>query len=124
MIVLPDSFWIFFIIIVFAIIIKEKAKRASRKLNAADVKLELDAARENLAFTKHASWLMRVSGREAKRLEKRLRYLSRLRKKGVKRFGENSAQVALIDRWIADVRRYIVQFSAISMSAFKTSLGD
>ena len=124
MILLPDSFWIFFIIIVFAVIIKEKAKRVSRRQNVADARRELDTAREELAFTKHASWLMRVSDREAKRLEKRLRYLCRLRKKGVRRFGESSAQVALIDRWIADVRRYMVQFSVISMSAFRASLGD
>ena len=117
MIALPDSFWIFFIIIVFAFIIKEKAKGASRKWNAADVKLELEMSKEDLALSKRASWLIRVSTRESRRLERRLRYLRRLRKKGVRRFGENSGQVALIDRWIADVRRYIARFSAIAVSA-------
>lgn len=116
MIILSENFWIFFLVIFFAIIIKEKAKGASRKWNAIDTKRELEISKEDLALSKHASWLIRVSIRESKRLEKRLRYLCRLRKKGVRRFGECSEQVARIDQWIADVRRYIAQFSAITVS--------
>ena len=118
MISLPESFFIFFTIIVFAFLIKARLDRSVRKYDRGDTKRELAYQKERLAFTERKCWLTRVAGREQRRLEKRLDYLYRLRKKAVKRFGDNTPQLALIDRWITEVRRYMVQFDIISNAAF------
>lgn len=123
MITLPESFWILFVIIIFCLIIKEAKKGGSHSLNPEKAKQELEDAKELLAFTRHKSWLIRVADRESRRMEKRLEYLYRLRKKAVKRFGEESEQVARIDKWLMEVRRYMLDFSKISMAAFNMHIG-
>ena len=114
MIILPDSFWILFVIIIFCFIIKEAKNGVSHSLNPEKAKQELEDAKELLAFTRHKSWLIRVADRESRRMEKRLEYLYRLRKKAVKRFGEDSEQVVRIDKWLSEVRRYMLEFSRVS----------
>ena len=56
-------------------------------------------------------------------MEKRLEYLYSLRKKAVKRFGEESEQVARIDKWLSEVRRYMLEFSRVSTYADKLGTG-
>ena len=63
-----------------------------------------------------------MSRKEVKRLNRRLKYLGRLRAKAVKRFGGDSRQVELIDRWTAEVQQYIKHFSHISDTAYDLSL--
>lgn len=123
MITLPESFWILFVIIIFCLIIKEAKNGGSHSLNPEKAKQELEDAKELLAFTRHKSWLIRVADRESRRMEKRLEYLYRLRKKAVKRFGKESEQVARIDKWLMEVRRYTLDFSKISMAAFNMHIG-
>lgn len=123
MITLPESFWILFVIIIFCLIIKEAKNEGSHSLNTEKAKQELEDAKESLAFTRHKSWLIRVADRESRRMEKRLEYLYRLRKKAVKRFGEDSEQVVRIDKWLSEVRRYMLDFSKISMAAFNMHIG-
>ena len=124
MIILPDSFWILFVIIIFCFIIKEAKNGVSHSLNPEKVKRDLEDSQELLAFTRHKSWLVRVADRESRRMEKRLEYLYSLRKKAVKRFGENSEQVARIDKWLMEVRRYMCDFSKISMASFNMHVGN
>ena len=119
MIILPDSFWILFVIIIFCFIIKEAKNGLSHSLNPEKVKRDLEDSQELLAFTRHKSWLIRVADRESRRMEKRLEYLYRLRKKAVKRFGEESEQVVRIDKWLMEVRRYMLEFSRVSTNAYK-----
>lgn len=95
----------------------------AHSLNPEKAKQELEDAKESLAFTKHKLWLIRVADREARRMEKRLEYLYSLRKKAVKRFGEDSEQVVRIDKWLSEVRRYMLDFSKISMAAFNMHIG-
>lgn len=114
MIILPDSFWILFVIIIFCFIIKEAKNGVSHSLNPEKVKQELEDAKESLAFTSRTMWLTRVASRESRRMEKRLEYLYRLRKKAVKCFGEDSEQVVRIDKWLSEVRRYMLEFSRVS----------
>lgn len=123
MITLPESFWILFVIIIFCLIIKEAKNGGAHSLNPEKAKQELEDAKESLAFTKHKLWLIRVADRESRRMEKRLEYLYRLRKKAVKRFGEESEQIARIDKWLMEVRRYMLDFSKISMAAFNMHIG-
>lgn len=123
MITLPESFWILFVIIIFCLIIKEAKNGGSHSLNPEKAKQELEDANELLAFTRHKSWLIRVADRESRRMEKRLEYLYRLRKKAVKRFGEESEQVARIDKWLMEVRRYMLEFSRVSTNAYKLGTG-
>ncbi|WP_334107133.1 hypothetical protein [Leyella stercorea] len=123
MITLPESFWILFVIIIFCLIIKEAKNGGSHSLNPEKAKQELEDAKESLALTRHKSWLIRVADRESRRMEKRLEYLYRLRKKAVKRFGEESEQVVRIDKWLMEVRRYMLDFSKISMAAFNMHIG-
>lgn len=123
MITFPESFWILFVIIIFCLIIKEAKNGGSHSLNPEKAKQELEDAKELLAFTRHKSWLIRVADRESRRMEKRLEYLYRLRKKAVKRFGEDSEQVVRIDKWLSEVRRYMLEFSKISMAAFNMHIG-
>lgn len=123
MITLPESFWILFVIIIFCFIIKEAKNGVSHSLNPEKAKQELEDAKESLAFTKHKLWLIRVADRESRRMEKRLEYLYRLRKKAVKRFGEDSEQVVRIDKWLMEVRRYMLDFSKISIAAFNMHIG-
>ena len=123
MITFPESFLILFVIIIFCLIIKEAKNGGSHSLNPEKAKQELEDAKELLAFTRHKSWLIRVADRESRRMEKRLEYLYRLRKKAVKRFGEESEQVARIDKWLMEVRRYMLDFSKISMAAFNMHIG-
>ena len=123
MIILPDSFWILFVIIIFCFIIKEAKNGGSHSLNPEKAKQELEDAKESLAFTKHKLWLIRVADRESRRMEKRLEYLYRLRKKAVKRFGEDSEQVVRIDKWLSEVRRYMLEFSRVSTNAYKLGTG-
>lgn len=123
MITLPESFWILFVIIIFCLIIKEAKNGGSHSLNPEKAKQELEDAKELLAFTRHKSWLIRVADRESRRMEKRLEYLYRLRKKAVKRFGEESEQVLRIDKWLMEVRRYMLEFSRVSTYADKLGTG-
>ena len=123
MITLPESFWILFVIIIFCLIIKEAKNGVSHSLNPEKAKQELEDAKESLAFTSRTMWLTRIASRETRRMEKRLEYLYRLRKKAVKRFGEESEQVARIDKWLMEVRRYMLDFSKISMAAFNMHIG-
>lgn len=110
-------------IIIFCFIIKEAKNGVSHSLNPEKAKQELEDTKESLAFTKHKSWLIRVADRESQRMEKRLEYLYRLRKKAVKRFGEDSEQVARIDKWLSEVRRYMLEFSRVSTNAYKIGTG-
>lgn len=123
MITLPESFWILFVIIIFCLIIKEAKNGVSHSLNPEKAKQELEDSKESLAFTSRTMWLTRIASRESRRMEKRLEYLYRLRKKAVKRFGEESEQVARIDKWLMEVRRYMLDFSKISMAAFNMHIG-
>lgn len=123
MITFPESFWILFVIIIFCLIIKEAKNGGSHSLNPEKAKQELEDAKESLAFTRHKSWLIRVTDRESRRMEKRLEYLYRLRKKAVKRFGEDSEQVVRIDKWLSEVRRYMLEFSRVSTYADKLGTG-
>lgn len=123
MITFPESFWILFVIIIFCLIIKEAKNGGSHSLNPEKAKQELEDAKELLAFTRHKSWLIRVADRESRRMEKRLEYLYRLRKKAVKRFGEESEQVVRIDKWLSEVRRYMLEFSRVSTYADKLGTG-
>lgn len=123
MITFPESFWILFVIIIFCLIIKEAKNGGSHSLNPEKAKQELEDAKEILAFTRHKSWLIRVADRESRRMEKRLEYLYRLRKKAVKRFGEDSEQVVRIDKWLSEVRRYMLEFSRVSTYADKLGTG-
>lgn len=117
MITLPHNFYIFFAIIIVILIIKETTKGAMRNLNEADVKRELEESKEYYKLIKRESWLRRVASKESRRLEKRLNYLYKLRKKAIKRFGKDYEQTALIERWITEVRRYMTRFTLISDSA-------
>lgn len=119
MITLPESFWILFVIIIFCLIIKEAKNGGSHSLNPEKAKQELEDAKESLAFTSRTMWLTRIASRESRRMEKRLEYLYRLRKKAVKRFGEDSEQVVRIDKWLSEVRRYMLEFSRVSTNAYK-----
>ncbi|WP_302402724.1 hypothetical protein [Leyella stercorea] len=123
MITFPESFWILFVIIIFCLIIKEAKNGGAHSLNPEKAKQELEDAKELLAFTRHKSWLIRVADRESRRMEKRLEYLYRLRKKAVKRFGEDSEQVVRIDKWLMEVRRYMLEFSRVSTYADKLGTG-
>lgn len=123
MITFPESFWILFVIIIFCLIIKEAKNGGSHSLNPEKAKQELEDAKELLAFTRHKSWLIRVADRESRRMEKRLEYLYSLRKKAVKRFGEESEQVVRIDKWLMEVRRYMLEFSRVSTYADKLGTG-
>lgn len=123
MITLPESFWILFVIIIFCLIIKEAKNGGSHSLNPEKAKQELEDAKESLVFTSRTMWLTRIASRESRRMEKRLEYLYSLRKKAVKRFGEDSEQVARIDKWLMEVRRYMLDFSKISMAAFNMHIG-
>lgn len=123
MITLPESFWILFVIIIFCLIIKEAKNGGSHSLNPEKAKQELEDAKESLAFTSRTMWLTRIASRESRHMEKRLEYLYSLRKKAVKRFGEDSEQVARIDKWLMEVRRYMLDFSKISMAAFNMHIG-
>lgn len=123
MITFPESFWILFVIIIFCLIIKEAKNGGSHSLNPEKAKQELEDAKELLAFTRHKSWLIRVADRKSRRMEKRLEYLYRLRKKAVKRFGEDSEQVVRIDKWLSEVRRYMLEFSRVSTYADKLGTG-
>lgn len=123
MITFPESFWILFVIIIFCLIIKEAKNGGSHSLNPEKAKQELEDAKELLAFTRHKSWLICVADRESRRMEKRLEYLYRLRKKAVKRFGEESEQVVRIDKWLMEVRRYMLEFSRVSTYADKLGTG-
>ena len=114
---LLQSFCIFFAILVVFITIKETTKGGMHNLNEAEVKRELEESKEFYKLIKRESWLRRVASKEARRLEKRLNYLYKLRKKAIKRFGEDSEQTALINRWITEVRRYMTRFTLISDSA-------
>lgn len=117
MITLPHNFYIFFAIIIVILITKETTKGAMRNLNETDVKRELEESKEYYKLIKRESWLRRVASKESRRLEKRLNYLYKLRKKAIKRFGKDSEQTALIERWITEVRRYMTRFTLISDSA-------
>ena len=77
---LLQSFCIFFAILVVFVIIKETTKGAMHNLNEAEVKRELEESKE---FYKREAWLRRVASKEARRLEKRLNYLYKLRKKAI-----------------------------------------
>lgn len=123
MITFPESFWILFVIIIFCLIIKEAKNGGAHSLDPEKAKQELEDAKELLAFTRHKSWLIRVADRESRRMEKRLEYLYRLRKKAVKRFGEDSEQVVRIDKWLMEVRRYMLEFSRVSTYADKLGTG-
>lgn len=123
MITFPESFWILFVIIIFCLIIKEAKNGGSHSLNPEKAKQKLEDAKESLTFTRHKSWLIRVADRESRRMEKRLEYLYRLRKKAVKRFGEESEQVVRIDKWLMEVRRYMLEFSRVSTNAYKLGTG-
>ena len=123
MITFPESFWILFVIIIFCLIIKEAKNGGAHSLNPEKAKQELEDAKELLAFTRHKSWLIRVADRESRRMEKRLEYLYRLRKKAVKRFGEDSEQVVRIDKWLMEVRRYMLEYSRVSTYADKLGTG-
>ena len=123
MITFPESSWILFVIIIFCLIIKEAKNGGAHSLNPEKAKQELEDAKELLAFTRHKSWLIRVADRESRRMEKRLEYLYRLRKKAVKRFGEDSEQVVRIDKWLSEVRRYMLEFSRVSTYADKLGTG-
>lgn len=114
---LSETFCICSIVVVFAFLIKARLDRSVRKYDRGDSKRELAYQKERLEFTERKGWLSRVAGREQRRLEKRLDYLYRLRKKASRRFGGNSPQVALVDRWITEVRRYMVQFDIVSNAA-------
>lgn len=81
---LLQSFCIFFaILVVFVIIIKETTKGAMHNLNEAEVKRELEESKEFYKLIKREAWLRRVASKEARRLEKRLNYLYKLRKKAI-----------------------------------------
>ncbi len=121
MITLPHNFYIFFAIIIVILIIKETTKGAMRNLNEADVKRELEESKEYYKLIKRESWLRRVASKESRRLEKRLNCLYKLRKKAIKRFGKDSEQTALIERWITEVRRYMTRFTLISDSACRNN---
>ena len=123
MITFPESFWILFVIIIFCLIIKEAKNGGAHSLNPEKAKQELEDAKELLAFTRHKSWLIRVADRESRRMEKRLEYLYRLRKKAVKRFGDDSEQVVRIDKWLMEVLRYMLEFSRVSTYADKLGTG-
>lgn len=123
MITLPESFWILFVIIIFCLIIKEAKNGGLAFFKSRKAKQELEDAKESLAFTSRTMWLTRVASRESRRMEKRLEYLYRLRKKAVKRFGEESEQVARIDKWLSEVRRYMLEFSRLSTNAYKLGTG-
>ena len=123
MITLPESFWILFVIIIFCFIIKKAKNGVSHSLNPEKAKQELEDAKESLAFTSRTMWLTRVASRESRRMEKRLEYLYRLRKKAAKRFGEDSEQVVRIDKWLSEVRRYMLEFSRVSTNAYKLGTG-
>lgn len=113
MIILSEYYWIFFIFFVFVVFFRNAKHKLKRKLN----KTGIVDNKELFSFFKRASWLWRVSIRETRRLYRRQKYLGRLRKKAVKRFGCDSGQVELIDRWTAEVHQYIKHFSHISNTA-------
>lgn len=123
MFILPTYSWIIVVAIVLVVFFKGTAHKLSCKLNESDVKEELANVNEQYLFTKRASWLLRVSSKETRLLNRRLKYLGKLRKKAAKRFGYNSGQVALIDRWMSEVRQYIDQFSNITHAAFNMPIG-
>lgn len=123
MFILPTYSWFVIVAIVLVVSFKRTTRRLSCKLNESDVKEEFANANERYIFTKHASWLLRVSYKETKRLNRRLKYLGKLRKKAVKRFGTNSDQVVLIDRWMSEVQQYIDQFSNITHTALNMPIG-
>lgn len=113
MIILSEYYWIFFIFFLIVVLFRNATRKSKRKLN----KTRIVDNKELFSFFKRASWLWRVSIRETRRLNRRLKYLGRLRKKAVKRFGCDSGQVELIDRWTAEVHQYIRHFSHISNTA-------
>lgn len=80
---LLQSFCIFFAILVVFIIIKEMTKGAMHNLNEAEVKRELEESKEFYKLIKREAWLRHVASKEARRLEKRLNYLYKLRKKAI-----------------------------------------
>lgn len=118
MIILSEHYWIFFLVFVVVVVFQNATRKLKRNLN----KSKIVDSKEIYAFVKRASWLMRVSRRETKRLNRRLRYLGRLRDKAVKRFGYDSNQVLLIDRWIAETQQNIKHFTHISNTAYDLSL--
>lgn len=87
------------------------------------VYINFDISSFSLISYTYKSWLIRVADRESRRMEKRLEYLYRLRKKAVKRFGEESEQVVRIDKWLMEVRRYMLEFSRVSTYADKLGTG-
>ena len=89
MIILSEHYWIFFLFFVIVVLFQNATRKLKRNLN----KSKIVDSKEIYAFVKRASWLFRVSRRETKRLNRRLRYLGRLRDKAVKRFGYDSSQV-------------------------------
>ena len=122
MITLLEHFWIFFIFFAIIVLFRNAKHKLKRNLNESRIKAESAFSKEIYSFFKRSTWLWRVSRKEERRLNRRLKYLGRLRAKAVKRFGCNSRQVELIDRWIAEVQQYIKQFSHISKTAFDLSL--
>lgn len=118
MITLLEHFWIFFIFFAIIVLFLKATHKLKRNLNESSIKVESAYSKEIYSFFKRATWLWRVSRKEVKRLNRRLKYLGRLRAKAVKRFGGYSRQVELIDRWTAEVQQYIKQFSHISDTAY------
>lgn len=122
MITLLEHYWIFFIFFAIVVLFRNATHKLKRNLNEYGVKAKCVDYKVVYSFFKRASWLGRVSRREVKRLNRRLKYLGRLRAKAVKRFGGDSRQVELIDRWTAEVQQYIKHFSHISDTAYDLSL--
>ena len=122
MITVLEHFWIFFIFFAIVVLFRNATHKLKRNLNEYGVKAECVDYKVVYSFFKRATWLWRVSRKEVKRLNRRLKYLGRLRAKAVKRFGGDSRQVELIDRWTAEVQQYIKHFSHISDTAYDLSL--
>ena len=122
MITLLEHFWFFFMIFAIVVLFRNAKHKLKRNLNESRIKAESAFSKEIYPFFKRATWLWRVSRKEVKRLNRRLKYLGRLRAKAVKRFGCDSRQVELIVRWSAEVQQYIKHFSHISDTAYDLSL--
>ena len=122
MITLLEHFWFFFMIFAIVVLFRNAKHKLKRNLNESRIKAESAFSKEIYPFFKRATWLWRVSRKEVKRLNRRLKYLGRLRAKAVKRFGCDSRQVELIDRWSAEVQQYKKHFSHISDTAYDLSL--
>ena len=116
MITLLEHFWIFFIFFAIIVLFRNAKHKLKRNLNESRIKAESAFSKEIYSFFKRSTWLWRVSRKEERRLNRRLKYLGRLRAKAVKRFGCNSRQVELIDRWIAEVQQYTPVRDKIAIS--------